>query len=256
MLADLHAAFTYYHTVLVPRHELSATNVFVAGYSAGAYLAQLAAAHWEPKPLGVFLVAAQGGRLLAPHYFARKDTDADADADAGSDATAPYLARRTAPVGALPQSDPATAAEFWARTRVAHELWRRGLFLDALAGDDGLGARLARAAAAAADRERCVAESARALFPELLVDESHPPAFVVHAENDATVLRAEADALVARLHAKCVPAALVVVPGAAHMALVHDVVYANYMAAGLAFLERRLVADEGEEDPDPDEDDT
>lgn len=275
LLQDLQAAFTHYHTVLVPAHNLSATNVFVAGYSAGGYLAQLAASHWEPKPLGLFLVAAQGGKLLSPHHYGLKRRDSSTNPTTTTTTTpstttdpppteevATYLAGETRTIGALPQSDATQSAEFWARMRVAQEVWRRGLYLDIVTGISGLGARLRDVAAADdAARERLIPESTRCLFPELLIDETFPPAFVVHGDMDASVLLEESEALVNRLKAKYVLAQLVVIEGCAHQTMVYDMIYRNYMSGVMTFFEGRMVGDEGEDEvvglgEDEDEEDT
>ena len=241
----------------MPTHNLSSTNVFVAGYSAGGYLAQLAASHWEPKPLGLFLVAAQGGKLLSSHHYGLKNVPKSPATDPPTEEVQTYLSGETRTIGALPQSDASQSAEFWARMRVAQEVWKRGLYLDILTGVPGLGARL-REAEDDGTRELLVPEDSRCLFPELLIDETFPPAFVVHGDKDATVMLEESEALVAQLKSRYVPAELVVIEGCAHQTMVYDMIYRNYMSGVMPFLEARMVADEGEEEVvgDEDEEDT
>ena len=245
ILANLHSLYAHYHATLAPAHHLSATNIFVAGYSAGGYVAQLAAVHLEPKPLGIFLVAAQGGRMLAPHYYACK---AGADADLPPD-LARYIgpAPSAPPAAAVPQTD---VAEFRARLALAAEVWRRGLKLDLLTGECGLSARL-RALGDAAPAAACAAEvpeRARALLPELLIDETFPPAYIVYGSADTTVRAEEALALVENLKARQVRAELVVVEGADHHMMGWESIYRGFFAGVVPFLEGRIVVDEGEEE--------
>ncbi|KAA8914636.1 Alpha/Beta hydrolase protein [Sphaerosporella brunnea] len=252
ILTDLHAAFTHYHTTLVPAHNLSATNIFVAGYSSGGYLAQLAGVHWEPKPLGLFLVAAQGGKLLSDGYYGVKGEPQELGEL--PEACRRYLSIPAAEgarvVGPLSQSGE-DEEEFRARLQLAGEMWRRGIRLDLLTGIPGLSAQL-REYAAEASGGLCLAHiiphSARPLFPELTLDESFPPSYIVHGDADTTVLPEESFALKERLKRKNVPCELVLVKDATHAALAGDMVYREYMAGVMRFFEGRLVGDEEEEE--------
>jgi len=248
ILADLNSLFSHYHTTLVLKHNLSVTNVFVAGYSAGGYVAQLAAAHWEPKPLGMFLVAAQGGKVLSPYYFAEKDPVGDVP-----ELLRGYLdgGKEMRKVGALSQVGD-DKEECAARMALAPVVWSRGLKLDLLTGIPGLSKKLREAGEA--DLETVIPEEARCLFPELLIDESFPPAYVVHGEEDTTVLMEESEALVEKLGMRKVIAEFVKVEGAAHQTMCFDAVYKSYMAEVMTWLEGRCVADEGEEEEDLEDD--
>ncbi|KAF8539009.1 Alpha/Beta hydrolase protein, partial [Trichophaea hybrida] len=193
ILADLNALFSHYHTVLVPKHNLSVTNVFVAGYSAGGYVAQLAAAHWEPKPLGMFLVAAQGGKVLSPFYFGEKEPLAEVPEELKGYLNGGREMRKVGPLSQLGNDK----EEFAARMALAPVVWSRGLKLDLLTGIPGLSKKLREAGDV--NLESLIPEEARCLLPELLIDESFPPAYVVHGEKDATVLMEESEALVRNL---------------------------------------------------------
>jgi acetyl esterase/lipase len=335
ILKDLHAAFTHYHTVLAPEHGLSATNVFVAGYSAGGYLAQLAGVHWEPKPLALLLVAPMGGRLLGGHYYGVK-----AEGEDGEEYKQylPPHAEGKEVVGALAQTE--DEEEWRRREKVAAQLCKRGVLLDVLTGVPGLSAQLREFAAEAGGAEgmeediaaeqksvkpkstggcrsartsddssrgstnttsetttspttpttptssnrlksesfpkapkkhpshcpllppiaesspssliqgltHIIPQASRSLFPELLIDESFPPCYIVHGTADTTVLPAESAALEARLRRKQVPCELVMVEGASHQAMGLEGIYCDYIQGVMEFFGSRILPDEDEEE--------
>jgi hypothetical protein len=194
----MHALFSYLHSTLSITHNLSTTNVFVAGYLNGGYVALLAGVHMEPKPLAMFLVSASGGQMLSSSRYLDK--------------------------------------------------------LDALTGIGGLSSRLA-VTTETEKREEIVPEEARCLFPELMVDETFPPSFIVYwcgrkEEEEESVGIAQ------KLKGRKVPTELVVVETPVieqkqHLGVVESEkcgdVYAESMKGVLKFFEERIVPEEEDE---------
>ncbi|KAI5786155.1 Alpha/Beta hydrolase protein [Pyronema domesticum] len=246
IIKDLNTLFSHYHTVLAPKHNLSATNVFVAGYSSGGYVAQLAAAHWEPKPLGMFLVASQGGKMLSQKYYAEKEEELGPIPEILKG----YLdggGKEMRKVGSLLQHGN-DLQEFDNRLALSVEVHKRGLQLDLLTGIPDLSGKLRAVEKNQEELEKLIPDEAKCLFPELLIDETFPPAFIVHGDKDTTVLLEESKSLVENLEKRQVMAKLVTVEGAAHQTMLFDAVYKDYMMEVIPWIQERCVADEGEED--------
>ena len=241
--------------MLVPRLGLSSTNVFVCGVGTGVYVALLAAAHWEPKPLGVVGVVPRGCVFLGAAPGSTEPL-----ATCRTDPLAVGLAGAVAGTAGLsPAADvPSSHRDYARRVALAEAVARRGEQLDLLPGRPGLAASLhAHRGHSAEELEKLVPETARAVLPELLIDETFPPVYLVCGRSadegprgDRTLQ--ESHALVRRLRGCMVLAQLVVADGVSHEQLCRgDVAVCRAPLAGvLPWLQQRCVADEGGDEGD------
>lgn len=241
--------------MLVPRLGLSATNVFVCGVGTGVYVALLAAAHWEPKPLGVVGVVPRGCLFLGA-------ATAEPGAEPGPGEPPGVGLDAGGTTGLSPAADvPSSHRDYARRVALAATVARRRERLDLLTGLPGLAARLhAHRSCSAEELEKMVPEAARAVLPELLIDETFPPVYLVcgggdgggdeGAPGDRTLQ--ESRALVRRLRSRMVLAQLVVADGVSHDQLCRgDIAVCRAPLAGvLPWLQQRCVADEGDEEGD------
>ncbi|KAF7978042.1 hypothetical protein HWV62_1659 [Athelia sp. TMB] len=200
--------------------SIDPARIAVAGVSAGAYLARLAALHANPRPCAVLSLWGMGGDWLLDHFLAVKTTpppfkwagpDAPADPPCGDE-----VAEDRAVLDAVSR----TWTDELGRVGLYPLWWARGNFLDHLTGLHGLSASLR--VRAPADRESAIPVHLRILFPQLLISADFPPTMLVHGDADVTVLVDESLRTHAQLLGAGVRCELCVVPGAEHGLRVGD----------------------------------
>ncbi|KZP29088.1 alpha/beta-hydrolase [Athelia psychrophila] len=217
-LADMRALFSFLARSsdlgLPDGVAIDASRIAVAGVSAGAYLARLAALYAPQRPVAVLSLWGMGGDWFLDHFLAVKDTpppfkwaheSAPADPEIG------------APVAEDPASlDPVsrTWVDKLGRVGLYPLWWARGDFLDHLTGTAGLSAKLR--VLPYAERAAAVPEDLRRLFSQLLIDSSFPPTMLVHGDADVTVSVQESERTHAQLEKCGIRSELCVVPNAEH----------------------------------------
>jgi acetyl esterase/lipase len=186
--------------------HISPDHLAVAGASAGAYPARLAALYANPKPKCFFSLYGTGGNLLDPFYLRTPDA-AQGDLDIGTNARfmspGGLEARDTvAPIADCPMGfDDTTRSIPGYADRLLTlyvTLLKSGRYLDFLTGVEGLGQRLRTAAIRSGvpvndesyDWERIVdaiPPEANCLFPQLHISNTFPPSYLIHGNQDRAV---------------------------------------------------------------------
>ncbi|EJC98122.1 alpha/beta-hydrolase [Fomitiporia mediterranea MF3/22] len=186
---------------------IDATSIIVSGSSAGGMCAYLAACHARPKPKGVLSLYGQGGDFLSSQYLSiktepfflnREILDPDVfqeflypfppDLKSTSDSALAYYPANHPIAPGMPAN---------LRMQLCRLYLQLGVYLDYYTGEHepSLSARL-RAVTEERhyDRERrvkalrtLIPEKHVPLFPQLLIDSSFPPTFMIHGELDSAV---------------------------------------------------------------------
>ncbi|KAI5801774.1 Alpha/Beta hydrolase protein [Peziza echinospora] len=235
--------------------SLSRTKFFVAGYSAGAYLARLAClmtpANNRPRPLAAFFLAGQGGHWLSPHYICPKAMSPKTRLDRYKkwlyfDDRATQLAGRRqrireklvvqSDLGNLrfheqlsPQDTMRDLQETNERMGMATVLYQIGRKLDYLTGHEGLSTLLLEKyftprmvdVASLEDPTMSLPVELHYLFPEIIlrnpeIAAKHPPVIFIHGTGDRTVLPIESQLTARQLVDAGVEVDLILVQGWGH----------------------------------------
>lgn len=217
-LADVRALFSFLARSsglgLPDGVAIDASRIAVAGVSAGAYLARLAALYAPQRPAAVLSLWGMGGDWFLDHFLAVKDT---LPPFKWAHESAPADPAMGAPVAEDPAAlDPVsrTWVDKLGRVGLYPLWWTRGDFLDHLTGNAGLSAELRMLTYA--ERATAVPEDLRCLFPQLFIDSSFPPTMLVHGDADVTVSVKESEHTHAQLEKCGVKSELCVVPNAEH----------------------------------------
>ncbi|TFY54207.1 hypothetical protein EVG20_g9804 [Dentipellis fragilis] len=217
ILADILDLFSFLAqpnaTTLHP--PLDPARLAVAGTSAGALCAYLAAAHARPAPRAVLSMYGLGGDFLTPHYLTAKTRPFFRgrellDPDAYAAWLYPASAQQPMTSGIPLAYDSATGWPAHPRMVLARLYLQLGVFLDYYTGihEPSLSSTLQAGGE--------VPAAARLLFPQLHVTGSWPPTLCVHGAQDTAVRVGESESLVAALQREGVRARLRVVDGEEH----------------------------------------
>lgn len=212
--------------------HISPDHLAVAGASAGAYPARLAALYATPQPKAFFSLYGTGGDLLNPFYLLTPVPDLDLGTCARFMMPATVEARDTAtPISDCPfsfGSDHQRIPGYADRLLTLYStMLRAGRYLDFLTGIEGLGDRLrahARKSGVELDDEHydwralvpAIPPEANCLFPQLHVSERFPPTYLVHGNADKSVMVGESIEADRMLKEVGVRSELVVAQGLGH----------------------------------------
>ncbi|KAA1475601.1 alpha/beta-hydrolase [Dentipellis sp. KUC8613] len=218
ILDDIHDLFAFFASPNATLHlhpPPDPARFAVAGTSAGALCAYLAAAHVRPAPRAVLSMYGLGGDFLTPHYLTAKTTPFFRgrellDPAAYADWLYPASARQPATSGVPLAYSSVTGRPAHPRMVLARLYLQLGVFLDYYTGihEPSLSGTLQ------AGEE--VPAAARVLFPQLHVTESWPPTLCVHGAQDTAVRIGESESLVAALQRVGARGRLRVVDGEEH----------------------------------------
>ncbi|KAF9530285.1 alpha/beta-hydrolase [Crepidotus variabilis] len=211
--------------------RVDADKIVVAGSSAGGLLAFLAGIHCTPRPKAVISCFGMGGDMLIPAYFTPKTKPFFMSRplqDPGSflDFTYPFQQERPgpisdSPIGFNPPNHERPGAPSTRRQMVVSMYLQLGTWLDYYTGahDPSLSQNLLHAAQSEAGLKKLrdyIPAEHRPLFPQLNVDSSFPPTFMIHGNKDTAVLIDESCNLKTSLEKAGVPVKLIEVEGQEH----------------------------------------
>jgi acetyl esterase/lipase len=233
MLEDVKDVFKFITTVLAqPIGESKVTvdpsRLAVGGESFGSFTAYLAGVHVTPKPKAVVGLYGMGIQLLHPFYLLGRSKDVKQ-----------FIMPFGAPLWPIPSPELEelfSATEVCTGTAAGHDERGQGLhprqemfaftlqmgnYLDWHTGTSGFSARLKKGYDDSTGllSEEVIAdidEKTRQIFPELLLDSSFPPTFLIHGDNDSAVLLEQSQHAAKLLSGLGVENKLVVYPGGVH----------------------------------------
>jgi len=189
---------------------LDASRIGIAGVSAGAYLARLAALYAEPRPRAILSLYGMGGDWLSDFYLALKTTSIPLFGSILSKEDGAELVK-------FEKMDPVVEAPLKTcgnRVKLFPWWWQNGIMLDILAGEVGLSDRLRPLPPA--EREAAIPAHLATIFPQLHINSSFPPTILIHGKDDTAVIVGESEYTYQQLQKAGVRSELHVVPGAEH----------------------------------------
>ncbi|ORY88408.1 Alpha/Beta hydrolase protein [Leucosporidium creatinivorum] len=186
--------------------------LFVAGSSGGGFVCYMAVSSSRADSArAVLLIYAMGGDFFDKQYLLPKTT---------SFYHARPLQERSSPYISAILAGPHSVSSGWKWPEVPRRsyysyLLQFAIFLDALSGEPGLTERV-RNLSTEQERRQVLSNSARTLFPSLIVDSDFPPAFFVHGTADSVVNIKESRSFAERLQKLGVDSKSVEVEGGGH----------------------------------------
>ncbi|KAK4046423.1 hypothetical protein OIV83_006082 [Microbotryomycetes sp. JL201] len=193
--------------------EVDLSKVVVTGASAGGLLTWWFAIHAEPKPKAICPIYPGGGALIADHYLQPETwmPDKGPRTDRLSQDEVNRIEHETARIVRTDVSGAGVRRALYFPLCLG-----RGDYLDAFAGQSGLGATL-RSLPSLEQRRQAIPKQHWRIFPELAtVDQSFPPTIYVHGTADDGVLIEESRAMKRKLDEAGVECVAIEVPGKGH----------------------------------------
>ncbi|KAH8834755.1 alpha/beta-hydrolase [Flagelloscypha sp. PMI_526] len=204
---------------------LNPERIAVTGFSAGGYVARIAAIHAQPKPVATILAFGMGGDFLNDAWingnktWLRENSPFPTPADPGSFLENPPRLSVDSPLFFDPEKSAVVDSE--GRLNAWFWLVQHGLFLDYFTGLKGLTKQLAEMAT---EKERYAKVTELGLvdaFPEIHLSDAwnavkFPPSYFYHGGADPLIFPGESQKTFAALKEAGVETELVVVPGAIH----------------------------------------
>ncbi|KAL7270238.1 hypothetical protein RUND412_007068 [Rhizina undulata] len=230
--------------------RLSPSHLAVAGASAGAYPARLAAAFATPRPKALFSLYGTGGNLLSPFYLPdpREDKIYLGGCKIFMDPT-PEEKLLLKPLADCPMDLSIEESQhipgYRARLLELYcKLLQSCTYLDALTGIPGFSQVLREAE----DKEAAIPEEVRVLFPQLHINAEFPATFLVHGTADKAVCFEESKYMVKQLMEKGVTHELVTAENMGHQfdEYMNSDVWDRYMGGVVPFLSAYIAIDEEE----------
>ncbi|KAL0574945.1 hypothetical protein V5O48_007019 [Marasmius crinis-equi] len=200
-------------------------KIAVSGSSAGGLCAYLSVIHVTPKPAAVLPIFACGGDFLTPFYFAPKTEPflrgRDlVDASRFTDYIHPISSKvasdllSESPLTFVPNSNPPIPAN--PRMALAFLYLQLGTYLDYYTGEYEPSLSDALKGASKDRLQDAIPQRHHALFPQLNVDSSWPPTYLLHGEEDTAVSVDESKNIHRLLKEAGVSTTLKLVPGQDH----------------------------------------
>ncbi|KAF7979034.1 hypothetical protein HWV62_44023 [Athelia sp. TMB] len=218
---------------------LDASHIAVAGTSAGAYLARLAAVYAEPKPVALFSLYGMGGDWLLDHYITIKSTPVSfVGVMLPEEAVTHLLDPAPSPIaedGITIHPETGEWVDSLGRMVLFPWFLQTGTYVDYVSGNTGLSETLRalpysrRAAAIPSNTVDC--------FPQLRIDAQFPPSVFIHGDADTFVPVDESNHTHTQLQEAGVESELLLVPGGEH-GLQADPVNNIYIPSAHHYFER------------------